>query len=177
VCLVCQEILVLQEDKEILVLLVLMVKMDLMVKLGILEPLGIEENLEKMEVLAFKDCLVNRGRRAILDLLGYRDIKGHLESKVIQEYLVQRVKGVTGDLLDHKEMLVNQDQLDQKALLEKLEIQVHQENRDLWDSQANEDHGAQLANLEVQVLKVCLEWKEDLVPWDLQVPRALLETP
>merc|ERR1712123_65906 len=140
----CLEILDHLGGKVIQGLLVQMVKMDLMAKLEILVPLETEENLEKMEVLEFKDCLAIQDLKEILDLLGYQDTKDHL---------------------DRKEILENQVHQDQKGHQERLEIQVLQENRDLLVNLENEDQGVQLANLEVQGLKVYLEWKEDLDQW------------
>merc|ERR1712123_22798 len=161
----CLEILDHLGGKVIQGLLVQMVKMDLMAKLEILVPLETEENLEKMEVPEFKDCLAIQDLKEILDLLGYQDTKDHLESKEIPEYQVQKVKGVTEGQLDRKEILENQVHQDQKGHQERLEIQVLQENRDLLVNLENEDQGVQLANLEVQGLKVYLEWKEDLDQW------------
>merc|ERR1712123_530368 len=149
----CLEILDHLGGKVIQGLLVQMVKMDLMA------------NLEKMEVPEFKDCLAIQDLKEILDLLGYQDTKDHLESKEIPEYQVQKVKGVTEGQLDRKEILENQVHQDQKGHQERLEIQVLQENRDLLVNLENEDQGVQLANLEVQGLKVYLEWKEDLDQW------------
>lgn len=71
----------------------------------------------------------------------------------------------------------NQVHQDQKGHPERLEILVLQENKDLLVNQENEDQGVQLGNLEVQDLKVYLEWKEDLVLLVHLAPLALPVTP
>lgn len=120
--------------------------------------------------------MVNLDQKVTLDLLDYLDTRAPLVSKEIQEYQVQKDKGVIEDQLDLKEILESLVHQGQRVHLEKVETQELRGNKDLLETQAKEDQGDPLVSLVAQGHRDYLEWKEDQVQWVHQVHLALLVT-